>query len=260
MECKNCLHPHEEKHNYCPQCGAKVIRKRLTFHNIGTDFSAQFLSLDNTFLLTLVDLTLRPGEVLRGYIGGVRKKYLGPFNYLALSLACSGILFFLITKFYLDRMQLDFLNSNLDPETSQKILRVTADHSSFIFILYIPVMSLAGFLTFNKIDYLLPEHAVVSIYSLAHYNISVFPLSLLILILSPESYFSFALFFIALMLGYSVFVLNSLYSMKLSQRILRSAAYILLFLFGYIAVSIGMNILFLLTGELSIQDFIPKNN
>ncbi len=258
MECKNCLHRLEDEQNFCSHCGAKVIRKRLTLQNIATDFSTQFLSVDNTFMRTLIDLTVRPGEVLRGYIAGVRKKYLGPFNYLGLSLACSGILFFLITKYYLDRMQMDIFDSSLSPETGQKILSLTADYSSFIFILYVPVMAIAGYLTFNKADYLLPEHAVISIYSLAQYNIASFPISLFLLILSPESYFSYSLLFIALMIGYSLFVLNSLCSIRFLQRIQRSAIYILLFLFGYMAVAIGMNIFFFLTGDLNLQDFMPK--
>lgn len=260
MECKNCSNPLPTPYNYCPHCGAKVIRNRLTFKNLGAEFAERFLNLDNTFWHTFRHLFHKPDVVVEAYLSGIRKRYLDPLSYLGISLALSGFLFFVLTRYYMEDVNLDVFGTGMSTETSQKILALTTDFSSFIFLLYIPVMALTGWLTYNQKQYLLPEHIIVAVYSLAHYNIFAFPFSLLILIFIPETYFSLTFFFTAAMVGYSLFVINTLNNLPTSQRIIRSIAYLALFGIGYLGISIGMNLVFLLTGDLSLQDFIPRRS
>ena len=52
MNCKNChteLHDHDD---YCPNCGARVIRNRLTFKNLFEHISETFFNYDNKLLRT----------------------------------------------------------------------------------------------------------------------------------------------------------------------------------------------------------------
>ncbi|HMB64161.1 MAG TPA: DUF3667 domain-containing protein [Eudoraea sp.] len=259
MECKNCGYFLYKDHHYCPQCGARIICNRITLKHLWHDFAQRYFDLDNTFIRTFVHLFTRPEAVNDGYIRGVRRRYLNPVSYMGISVALSGILFFVLRKYYIDRIDLDVFNSGLPPGTSQKIMAATLDFSSFIFLLFIPVISVAGWLTFNRMKYNFPEFIIVGVYTLAHYNIFVFPIALGILITTPERYISFALMFLLIMLTYTVYSLRRLNAIKLWNGLLRSFAFVLVFLVGYLGISVFINILLLTLGELSLQDFKPVN-
>lgn len=77
------------------------------------------------------------------------------------------------------------------------------------------------------------------------------------MVFAPEKYFSFAFLFMVLMVGYSLFVIITLNDIRASKRIRWSMAYLALLVKGNLGNSILMNVIFLLTGDLSLQDFIP---
>lgn len=91
MQCQNCSTIITQNGNYCPNCGAKVIRNRITMRNLITDFSEEFLSFDNKFLKTFIDLFKKPEVVIGGYISGVRKKYVNAISYFAIALTITGL-------------------------------------------------------------------------------------------------------------------------------------------------------------------------
>ena len=82
MECKNCELSIQTHHNYCPSCGAKVIRNRLTIKALFAHFSEQFLNYDNKFLKTFRQLTTKPETVTDCYIHGTRKRYVNVISFL----------------------------------------------------------------------------------------------------------------------------------------------------------------------------------
>lgn len=82
MDCKNCNNSLPIACSYCPDCGAKVIRNRLTLKNLWSDVTERFFNLDNTILKTFLHLCTTPDVVIQGYISGVRKKYMNPIGYL----------------------------------------------------------------------------------------------------------------------------------------------------------------------------------
>ena len=75
MECKNCKGLISLSISYCPNCGAKIIKNRLTVKNLFGSFVAQFLNYDNKFLQTFISLFTKPEKVIGSYINGTRKKY-----------------------------------------------------------------------------------------------------------------------------------------------------------------------------------------
>ena len=99
MECKNCLLSLQENDNYCPDCGAKVIRNRLTLKNLFEHFSETFLNYDNTFIQTVVNLIKQPKDVIGNYISGTRKKYIDPISFLAICLTFSGFYLFILRNY-----------------------------------------------------------------------------------------------------------------------------------------------------------------
>jgi len=259
MSCKNCNKDLRTDYAFCPACGGKVIRNRLTFKSLWNDVKDRYFNIDNTIFKTFWHLFTKPQDVVGGYINGVRKKYLDPMSYLGISLALSGFLFFLMRKFFLDKLNLDLFDSNqLNPDVGERLLQATFDYSTFIYLLYIPVTAIAGLLTMNKKNYLLPEYIVAATYSLAHYSIFIFPVSLLMLIFTPELYMKLSIPFLFVMAIYCLYVAYNINSPKMNNRFWRILGYIFFFFMGYMGVSIFMYIIFFVTGVLELSDFIPK--
>lgn len=108
MNCKNCQTELSAQDEYCRSLGGKIIRQRLTFRNLFEHLSETFFNYDNKLLRTFTQLLVHPGDVILGYINGVRKKYINPISFFGLSLTLSGLSIFILKKFYLQ--YLDFSN------------------------------------------------------------------------------------------------------------------------------------------------------
>lgn len=118
MICKNCQHTLLDKDKFCNNCGAKVVDDRITFKKLFSDFFINVFGFDSAFFITLKKLILRPDAVINDYLGGVRKRYMNPFAFLAIGAALSLLTF----NYYAD----DFIainsaiNSEQILETKQK--------------------------------------------------------------------------------------------------------------------------------------------
>ena len=254
MECKNCGTPQRTDFNYCPNCGAKVIRNRLTIKNLFYDVTERYFNLDNTFIKTFVHLFTNPQWVLESYISGVRRKYLNPISYLGIALTLSGLSLFLLRKFAFEKIDFGSMGSTLNPEVAKKIMTFSLDFSSFFFLLYIPVLAVSGWILFNKNKYNFTEFVIVALYTLAHFSIISFFISVLLIFAFPEGYLSLSYYMILLMALYSAYVLN-----KLNGRsIIKSVLYLLFFGIGFLGIGILINLVLLLTGVVSFEDFLPQ--
>ncbi len=78
-QCPNC--GHEFTGNYCPECGQEADPSASVTGVIG-GFFRELIELEHGFWPTFVGLTLRPGEVLRQYLSGVRAGLISPGRYL----------------------------------------------------------------------------------------------------------------------------------------------------------------------------------
>jgi len=257
MECKNCNTSQQTDFNYCPLCGAKVIRNRLTFKNLRLDFTDRYFNIDNTFLRTFVHLFSKPEAVIDDYVSGIRKKYLNPISYLGIALTLSGILVFLLRKVFSLKIDLDIYDQGMSPELSQKLTQIMFDYSSLFFLLYVPIFALAGWLTFNKKEYFFSEYIVVFMYVLAHWSILSFPISLGILIVSPGDYMSLGIPLLLFMVAYSIYTMQRLHRFSTAQFFLRTGLFIILSLMGYIGLVILLYIILFLTGTITLEDFKP---
>jgi hypothetical protein len=257
MTCKNCQGTLRTDFLYCPGCGAKAQVKRLTFKNLFSDVLERFFDLDNTFYRTLNKMTLRPEEVIGSYIEGVRRRYLNPMSYLGIALGVSGFLYFLMQRVAWDALSFDFMEAGNSNAASQKIVDASMEFSNFFFLILIPITALCGYLSFNRRDYNLPEHLVTAIYSLAHLAIITFPLSVVILLIIPEKYMGYAFLNVLLMLGFILFVLIRLHRYSTGITLIRMAVFTFFFLLGYLGLGILVNLIMLLTGVVTPEDFLP---
>ncbi len=80
--CLNCGHTIKEK--FCPACGQKTDTHKLDWHYIIHEVPHSFFHLEKGFLLTLKELTVRPGFAIRDFLDGRRARYFKPFTYLVL--------------------------------------------------------------------------------------------------------------------------------------------------------------------------------
>ncbi|MCE2612807.1 DUF3667 domain-containing protein [Flavobacteriaceae bacterium D16] len=257
MKCKNCQDILRTDFSYCPSCGAKVVERRLTFKGLFNDIVERIFNLENNVFKTIGHMTLWPERVINSYVDGTRRKYLNPLNYLTLSIALSGVLFYFMKKFALDNMDFDVFGMGVNQEGQAKLMEAIMEYSSFIFILYIPIIALAGILSFNKREYNIPEYIVAATYSLSHFSVLTFPVSLLVILVIPESYMSFSLFYLFLMVAYFLFTLIRIHKYSFGMTIVRIFLFCILFFIGYMALSIAMPFLLILTGDLTLQDLLP---
>lgn len=183
MECKNCNLTLDKNQNFCADCGAKVIRNRLTIKNLFGDFAQRYLNIDNTFIRTFGKLFITPEVVIVGYINGVRKKYMNPISYFTIAVFLGGLFFFLIQKFFPTAMDYQFTQmkvDNSDPsqqmglELGKKFQDITVEYQSLFYLAMLPFLSLISRLVFyNKKQFNISEHFVINMYAYTQMSILV---------------------------------------------------------------------------------------
>lgn len=260
MNCKNCHTPQRTDFNFCPACGARVVQNRLTFKQLTYDVTERYFNVDNTFIKTVVQLCTRPEAVIESYINGVRRRYLNPISHLGIALTLSGLLLFIMKKVFSSDLfsnGADF-GQKMSEELSTKLSEALFDYSSFMFVLYIPAFAIAGYLTFNRKNYLFSEYLITFMYILAQWSIIIFPISLAVLLIEPSFYFTLSFPLLFLMVVYCIFVMQRIHNYPTGAMILRSFVYILLSLIGYFGIVLGFYAIMFLTGTIELQDFVPQ--
>ena len=257
MNCRNCEKPLRTDYSFCANCGAKIIRNRLTFKNLGQDFTERYFNIDNTFLRTFLHLFSKPEVVIEGYISGTRKRYLNPVSYLGIALTLSGLIVFLMGK-NADKIDLDVFGTGVDSNAMQPVFDFTMDFQAILFALYIPMMAIASWLVFENKKYNFAERLVVFMYTLAHYSLFIFLPSIIILLLAPDLYGNFTMLAFILMYVYSAYVIWRIASLKGIDYWARVLLFFVLFTIFYFGLSLVIMIVLLITGDISIQDFAPK--
>ncbi len=101
--CPNCEAPRLGP--YCQGCGQHHLDGPLRLRTLVRDFLQRKLSLEGGLARTLVDLTLRPGTMIRDYVGGRRQRYINPVGYLFLAAG----LYLVALPLWIDRVRADSL-------------------------------------------------------------------------------------------------------------------------------------------------------
>ncbi|WP_375334436.1 DUF3667 domain-containing protein [Flagellimonas sp. C4] len=256
MTCKNCEARLRTDFLYCPACGAKVVRNRITIKNLWVDFLERYFNLDNTFIKTFIHLFSKPEVVIEGYLQGIRRKYLNPISYVGIALTLSGLLMFIMSK-SLDSIDFGFLESEAQSVYQEKLMGFISDYQALIFILYIPLTAISGWLCFDEKKYNFAERIIIFTYALAHYSLLFFIPSLPILLFAPEIYMSFSLVSVLVMMVYAGYVIVRISNSKGVSLIARLLLFYMIFGILYFLSSLLIPIIMLLIGEISLQDLVP---
>lgn len=249
MECKNCQVSLSETDMFCNECGAKVIKNRLTIKNLFEHFTEQFLNYDNKFLQTFLNMFRRPEDVIDSYINGTRKKYVNAVSYFAIAITASGLLFFIMYKYFPEVMNMSSIAQPGTQEFNENNLKFTQEYQSLLMMLYLPFYALLSRLVFLKNKkYNYTEHLVIFMYITAQLALAQ---SFLVIPLSFIEGIDFGLIsigFIPIMLFYSAYCLKRLFGLDLGGIILKTMLFLLILfvlgifvtvIFGYLVLKHG---------------------
>jgi hypothetical protein len=160
MECKNCANIFEGK--FCNNCGQKTDTHRLTIKHYLHDALHTFTHLDTGIIHLIKELFLRPGEVIREYIGGARKKYFSPMQFLILGIGAST---FLAITFQL----FGPTQGGAVPGQSEAVADYLRQFNAFIYKFYnimlffsVPFSALFTYLFFKSSKYNFAENLVMN--------------------------------------------------------------------------------------------------
>ncbi|PQV46908.1 uncharacterized protein DUF3667 [Jejuia pallidilutea] len=255
MVCKNCSTSLKTNQNFCFECGAKVIRNRLTFKNICSEINTYFFNLDNKLLKTLITLFKAPEKVIVSYINGTRKKYVDVIQYFAISLTLVGIQVFLMNTFFKEALELDNFYGdtfkNMGNQEDNPFSPEYMDYSfvnnyqSLIYVLSVPISAFSTWVAYYIVGdrrYNFTEHIVINLYYSAQIIIISSVLSILFLVCGGD-YLTVSLFVSVLTFIYLLFVLHRVFKTSLLESIARflliAFIYAIIFIVIIIFLSIG---------------------
>jgi len=251
MNCKNCAFLLTPNDNYCPNCGGKVIRNRLTIKNLLEHFSEQFLNYDNKFLQTFIHLFTKPEIVIEEYINGTRKKYVNVISYFAIAITVSGLYLVVINKLFPEVMKLPgFMQSPGQAEFQSKNMAFVQEYQSLLMMLYIPFYALMAklvFIGFKKYNF--TELIVIFMYSQSQMAIFI-AIGTIIIMAFGINFFITTLISIPIMIIYTGFCLYRLYKLNFQEMILRSLIFLIVLVLACVLYIIILTLIMYLSGDL----------
>ncbi len=248
--CKNCGQQ-VESHNFCPDCGAKKITKRITFKNLISEFVDRFLNLDNSFIKTFTHLFTKPEEVIDGYIHGLRKRYVNAFGYFAITITITGFYSFIVKDRLKEIMSFgDF--SEQQAEIQSSVFDTTLQYQSILSFLMIPILALLSRLVFlNYKKYNLTEHFVIYLYGYSHI-VGVMAFVLLPLTFMVDSFMIVGLVQFPVYIIYMAYVLKRLYEISLKKILIKTLLFLIYGGILYFIIIIISVIFMIMSGRIEI--------
>lgn len=254
--CKNC-ETQITGYNFCPNCGAKKITRRITFKNLVNELIERFFNLDNSIVKTFIHLFTKPEEVIDGYIQGMRKRYINAFGYFAISLTILGLY-----SFFLEDTLREFSTSGSPTEAAIKANKAVMDfifkYQTILNFSSIPLLAMVSkvvFLNYKKYNF--TEHLVIYLYAYSHI-VTIVTLVLIPITLLEVSMEATLLQFPVYII-YIAYVLKRLYNLSWKKIILKTLLFFLVSGVFYIIVSIILSVLIVLTGIIDLKDLQELN-
>ncbi len=241
MHCKNCGHPIEVSENYCSNCGAKIIQKRLTVNYLSSEFFESFWSIEsNKPVLTFLDLFRKPLDVIGGYIDGLRKRYINPYGYFTIALTLTGLYTFINLNYFPEYLENSGFKANIeDQDISRELTTKLLENINLITFILIPVITLISRLVFLKNrKYNLAEHLITHLYAYSHVNIITAFLVLISFV--DERAFRITNFVsLPIYILYYGYVFKKLYQLKFWKVLLKTLLFLLVFGICFLAIIIA---------------------
>lgn len=91
-KCLNCNQDIDVSDAYCPNCGQRNSRKKISFSDLIAEFLSGLFAYDSRLRKSLAAIISSPGKISREYVEGKRVRYVNPFRFFI----SISIIFFLI--------------------------------------------------------------------------------------------------------------------------------------------------------------------
>jgi len=257
--CKNCNEAVQDEHFYCHACGAKRIHERLSIRSVVHEITDKFFNYDSALFKTWRHLFQTPEKVIISYIEGVRKRYVNPISYVAISLTLSGISILIQRKFFPNSLEYGTFYNEQQNAIQEKIGSMVQDAHSLIFLFMIPIFGMISWLIFVKRGYNLAEHIVLQTYTNAQFSITSFMLGIPFMVLFKGNYymnFSFSMIF--LLFVYNCYVYKKVFQLSAKQLVLKILLFIPIISFLYLAFSIALFVGLMMLGYINPAEFAPQ--
>lgn len=252
MTCKNCKIELLDPSDYCNNCGARVIRNRLTFRNLLSHFAEEFLNYDNRLLQTFIQLFTKPEHVIRSYIDGTRKKHVNVISYFAIAITISGLQLFILQKFFPEALDFSAVAQPGTEDISKGVFDFVKEYQSIAMMINVPLYALISKLVFireRKLKYNYTEHLVIFMYILAQISI------VNTIIMGVGATFGFPIGLMSMFLGplqiiYSGYCLKRIFKLDWPNFILRTLIFFIIMFVLFVLVVVTMIVLAKYTGFL----------
>jgi hypothetical protein len=253
MKCANCDNSLRSDFSFCPTCGGKVIRNRLTLKNVWEDISYQVFNLDNTFLKTFRHLFSQPQSVIESYNSGVRKRYMNPISYFAIGVTISGIMFYILQDIYGVKLtETSFANENTPK------MDFVFDYQGILSYLIMPFYALMTWVLFldkKALNY--TEHLVANAYIVGQVTFVQFLICIPLFGFFDVSYEPVNGLILLFMVAYQFYALKKIHQINFFESLIRALAYFIMLIVLMMGIGIFIAIIGFITGAIKPEDFLP---
>ncbi|MDP4827226.1 MAG: DUF3667 domain-containing protein [Flavobacteriales bacterium] len=249
--CRNC--GSEQRAAFCAECGQKHFTKRFTIKTALADFFSAIFSIERGFFFTTIQTLVRPGVVVKDYVGGKTAGYFPPFRFAfiwitiySITLVWSGLLEMQMDQFSMDN---SFAATQGQNEMSEKVRVFVQTYFNFIGLLSLPFISLASKWVVDKNDGNLAEHFIANTYAIGIQSAVMFIVAPIFLLIPSQLYLfsSFGLLAGVIFLGltYKDWLNYSIWS-SIGRSIAANVMGTVMFILGSMVIGIIIGIVWMI--------------
>lgn len=163
MICKNCSN--EYQGNFCNSCGQSSKQKRIDAKYLFVDIPNSILQINHGFFFTIKEMFLRPGDSIREFLEGKRKKHYKPIAFLFLT----SVLYVLVSRTsgndtFIDDFMVGIKSGGDAGLSKTAFLSWISHNQSYGQLMLLPFFALASYLAFKRSGYNYFEHFVLNAY------------------------------------------------------------------------------------------------
>ncbi len=234
MICKNC--EHSFKGNFCNNYGQNSNVGRIDIKYLLNEIPNSVFQVNRGLFFTIVELFTRPGNSIREFLHGKRKKHFKPLAFVLLMSTLYVLTTYLTDKYTILGDGISGIAESLNNKGTKSlitsdILNWFAQNHSYATLGILPLFSLASYLIFIKSKYNYFEHLILNFYVTGQQMVIYLIFTFLFFVFRIEGYYIDIIpFIIGILYLFWVFVKFFKYGNILQRIVLTILAYILYFI------------------------------
>lgn len=166
--------------NFCIHCGEKLEHERVTLKQFLKTIPEIVLDTGFYIFYTIYELIIHPGQMVKSYFAGNRKKHYKPINFF---LFIGGLVAVLFISFHISAPDTKLYEGWVnDQEVAQQLDKINSDYLTGILMLQFPIIAFFTWLFFRRQEHYFGEHLVANAYFIGEVELIrllLFPIYLL---------------------------------------------------------------------------------